>query len=183
VDLDDLAAGCHGYSGADLGALVREAAMHAFSAAAAQALASLPRAAGWQADAAGAGASGAAAAAAAGGSGGGSGAAAEGLVGLGDFQAGLRRVGPSIVRGAAAEVAPVTWEHVGGLEQVGALAGSAWKMGRCLAGWCLLQKGATGASSAACISRMLPAREEGAAASLGRPGCGLACRSAALRCA
>jgi SpoVK/Ycf46/Vps4 family AAA+-type ATPase len=33
-----LAAGCFGYSGADLAALAREAAMHAFSTAAAEAL-------------------------------------------------------------------------------------------------------------------------------------------------
>lgn len=38
VDLPALAASCFGYSGADLAALVREAAMHAFSTAAAQLL-------------------------------------------------------------------------------------------------------------------------------------------------
>jgi hypothetical protein len=40
VDLSALAAGCHGYSGADLAALSREAAMAAFSTAAAQLLSS-----------------------------------------------------------------------------------------------------------------------------------------------
>jgi SpoVK/Ycf46/Vps4 family AAA+-type ATPase len=35
IDLPALASSCFGYSGADLAALVREAAMHAFSAAAA----------------------------------------------------------------------------------------------------------------------------------------------------
>jgi SpoVK/Ycf46/Vps4 family AAA+-type ATPase len=39
VDLAALAAACHGYSGADLAALSREAAMAAFSAAAAQLMA------------------------------------------------------------------------------------------------------------------------------------------------
>lgn len=35
-----------------------------------------------------------------------------------DFAAALRRVGPSVVRGAALDVAPVSWEDVGGLEDV-----------------------------------------------------------------
>lgn len=39
VDLAAIAASCHGYSGADLAALTREAAMHAFSTAAAQIMA------------------------------------------------------------------------------------------------------------------------------------------------
>ncbi|GAB4813702.1 hypothetical protein N2152v2_000748 [Parachlorella kessleri] len=36
----------------------------------------------------------------------------------GDFEAALRRVGPSVARGAALDVAPVAWEDIGGLEGV-----------------------------------------------------------------
>jgi hypothetical protein len=116
VDLAAIAAGCHGYSGADLAALTREAAMHAFSAAAAQALASL------QAGAASLGPAGLLAApaapAASSAAQGADSTTAEGVVCFADFQAALKRVGPSIVRGAEAEVAPVSWDDVGGLDQV-----------------------------------------------------------------
>lgn len=35
-----------------------------------------------------------------------------------DFAAAMHRVGPSIVRGAAVEVAPVSWSDVGGYDEV-----------------------------------------------------------------
>lgn len=70
-------------------------------------------------------------------------AAGDGLVTAAHFAAAMHRVGPSIVRGAAVEVAPVGWAQVGGytkvkqrlqqavewpLQHAGAAAG-------CLAGW------------------------------------------------
>lgn len=70
-------------------------------------------------------------------------AGGDGLVTAADFAAAMHRVGPSIVRGAAVEVAPVQWQQVGGyakvkqrlqqavewpLQHAGAAAG-------CLAGW------------------------------------------------
>lgn len=172
VDLSHLAAACHGYSGADLAALAREAAMYAFSAA----TAALLRhdggplfSAGGRLNAsfgAGAGASGTAGSGSfgdssssnAGASGGAanlqssdssSGSASAGpssgsadinagsgdananagaglvaslarsaLVSAADFTAAMRRVGPSIVRGAETEFEPVGWDAIGGLEQV-----------------------------------------------------------------
>ncbi|WIA09999.1 hypothetical protein OEZ85_010211 [Tetradesmus obliquus] len=100
VDLPALAAACAGYSGADLAALAREAAMAGFSEAAAALMA------GGAANAPGT-AAGAAAA-----------AAGDGLVTAAHFAAAMHRVGPSIVRGAAVEVAPVGWAQVGGYTKV-----------------------------------------------------------------
>jgi hypothetical protein len=45
-------------------------------------------------------------------------AAGDGLVTAADFAAAMHKVGPSIVRGAAVEVAPVQWEAVGGYAKV-----------------------------------------------------------------
>jgi SpoVK/Ycf46/Vps4 family AAA+-type ATPase len=97
VDLAAVARACHGYSGADLAALCREAAMCALSDAAA--------AAAVAADMAGqnrhqpkqqprvvAG------------------------VTAAHFSRAARRVGPSVVRGAAVDPGPVRWSDVGGLE-------------------------------------------------------------------
>jgi hypothetical protein len=42
----------------------------------------------------------------------------QGLVTAADFAAAMHRVGPSIVRGAAVEVAPVSWGDVGGYDEV-----------------------------------------------------------------
>ncbi|KAL6754073.1 P-loop containing nucleoside triphosphate hydrolase protein [Haematococcus lacustris] len=87
-DLATVAAACHGYSGADLAALVREAAMHAlYGAAVQQGL--LPP--GSQ-----------------------EGAALQAE----DFTAAMRRVGPSIVRGLVAEGPDTRWGDIGGLEAV-----------------------------------------------------------------
>lgn len=44
--------------------------------------------------------------------------ASQALVTAADVEAALRRVGPSVVRGAALDVAPVAWEDIGGLEGV-----------------------------------------------------------------
>ena len=96
ADLDAIAGACHGYSGADLAALAREAAMSALTAAA-DAMAA----------AAASGATGGAAAAD-------SSDAGPGLVSAADFAAAMKRVGPSIVRGAQAELAPVAWDDIGG---------------------------------------------------------------------
>jgi len=80
LSLSSVAAACHGYSGADLAALAREAAMLAIEEAAQAADAPLrPLTAA-------------------------------------DFAAARRRVGPSIVRGLAAEAAPVLWRDIGGLD-------------------------------------------------------------------
>lgn len=45
-------------------------------------------------------------------------AAGEGHVTAADFAAAMHRVGPSIVRGAAVEVAPVAWDQIGGYAKV-----------------------------------------------------------------
>jgi hypothetical protein len=45
-------------------------------------------------------------------------AAGDGLVTTADFAAAMHKVGPSIVRGAAVEVAPVQWGEVGGYTKV-----------------------------------------------------------------
>ena len=112
LDLAELAESCHGYSGADLAALAREAAMHAL-AETAQQLLSQPwgRAGSWGAAAAAAGSWGSKAAAS-------PPLPAAGVVTPADFSAAMRRVGPSIARGAEVEVQPVRWEDVGGLPEV-----------------------------------------------------------------
>lgn len=90
-----VARGCHGYSGADLAALAREAAMCALSDAAK---------------------------ATAGGGGDGETKASHqqqsAMVGVtaAHFARAARRVGPSVVRGAAVDPGPVRWSDVGGLE-------------------------------------------------------------------
>ncbi|KAL3148141.1 hypothetical protein ABBQ38_014423 [Trebouxia sp. C0009 RCD-2024] len=95
VALPDLATACHGYSGADLAALCREAAMAALSDAAAAMLA------GGYTD------------------------GEEGLdmelarpVSQADFQAAMKKVGPSITRGSEVSVSPVSWDSIGGLHDV-----------------------------------------------------------------
>ncbi|GBF97186.1 hypothetical protein Rsub_10047 [Raphidocelis subcapitata] len=122
VDLAALAGSCHGYSGADLAALAREAAMAAFSRAAAAAFPSAPLAGGAAAAGAAAAAAGAAAATPGGGGGGGGGGAgfeeSDGLVAAADFLAAMSRVGPSIVRGQAVELPPLAWDEVGGYPQI-----------------------------------------------------------------
>jgi len=45
-------------------------------------------------------------------------AAPAGIITAADFAAALHRVGPSIVRGAAVEVAPVAWDEVAGYDSV-----------------------------------------------------------------
>eukprot|EP00775_Hariotina_reticulata_P006468 gene6468-6696_t len=104
VDLQALAAGCHGYCGADLAALAREAAMHAFSSAAAALLNSNETQQGTALHALATTAA--------------AGAAPAGVISAADFAAALHRVGPSIVRGAAVEVAPMSWQEVAGYDSV-----------------------------------------------------------------
>lgn len=121
VNLAALAGSCHGYSGADLASLAREAAMHAFatSAAVAAKLRPLPGSitpAGSQHASAAAAATPSPAAAAAA-------AAGVGLeqiaaVCAADFEAAMHKVGPSVTRGAESEVAPVGWNDIGGLHDV-----------------------------------------------------------------
>jgi SpoVK/Ycf46/Vps4 family AAA+-type ATPase len=106
VDLGAIARGCHGYSGADLAALAREAAMCALADAAAAAEAGGADVGG----AAPAAAADAAASSLAAGGGGGGGVTAD------HFARAARRVGPSVVRGAAVDPGPVRWSDVGGLE-------------------------------------------------------------------
>eukprot|EP00887_Chlorella_sp_A99_P001650 scaffold8.g1650.t1 len=115
VDLRQVALNCHGYTGADLAALCREAALGAIAAAAATA---------------GADAS--------------SSTPAQQLEGkehqqqqeqkgqeqgqeealaprpvtAADFAEARKKVGPSVARGVAADVAPASWDDIGGLEQV-----------------------------------------------------------------
>jgi transitional endoplasmic reticulum ATPase len=92
VDLDSLASGTHGFVGADLEGLCREAAMSALRRAGARAEAGLGR------------------------------AAYERLMSLSvtadDFRAAQREVAPSALREFAVEVPEVSWEDVGGLAPV-----------------------------------------------------------------
>ncbi|GLC33083.1 hypothetical protein PLESTB_000372400 [Pleodorina starrii] len=103
VDLAEVAASCHGYSGADLAATAREAAMAALAEVAAEAY--------------GIGAAAATAAASA--------SAAPPppppavlTVRQEHLAAALRKVRPSIMRGAEVDIPPVSWDDVGGLEDV-----------------------------------------------------------------
>ena len=137
VDLRKLASAAVGYSGADLAALCREAAMRALCAAARGAgpcptqgsLSGLdsgsgaaPSLACGYAAAAGGGAGAVRHAGTAGG--GGSRAGSEGgpgeaaVVRWADFEAALQRVRPSITRGWEAELAPAAWDDIGGLDRV-----------------------------------------------------------------
>ncbi|KAL4854008.1 Cell division control protein 48 B [Chlorella vulgaris] len=79
LDLTQLASDCHGYTGADLGALCREAAMNAASKGA---------------------------------------ASVGGTISAGDFVAAMKRVGPSLARGATAPFEAVSWNDIGGLWSV-----------------------------------------------------------------
>ncbi|KAF5839903.1 P-loop containing nucleoside triphosphate hydrolase protein [Dunaliella salina] len=113
VDLASIATSCHGYSGADLAALAREAALHSLTRAASHLMhntaptsqqslpplqqhwnGSAPRAANIQVE------------------------AAVGHVEPDDFQEAMKRVGPSIVRGMEVEAPHTSWEDVGGLPDV-----------------------------------------------------------------
>eukprot|EP00271_Cylindrocystis_brebissonii_P017256 TRINITY_DN4417_c0_g1_i2.p1 TRINITY_DN4417_c0_g1~~TRINITY_DN4417_c0_g1_i2.p1 ORF type:complete len:448 (+),score=118.58 TRINITY_DN4417_c0_g1_i2:567-1910(+) len=112
VDLAAIARLCQGYVGADLAALCREAAMSA-----------LRRKVRGEGTEGGGGSKG-------GGGGGGEGRGEvvdekasrggeeEDRVTFGDWMTGMKRVGPSVVRGAAAEVPAVAWEEIGGLADV-----------------------------------------------------------------
>ncbi|EFN51849.1 hypothetical protein CHLNCDRAFT_37221 [Chlorella variabilis] len=82
VDLQQLAFECHGYTGADLGALCREAGMSAIAF-----LHTAPR-------------------------------SMMRLVTADDFVAAMKRVGPSMARGAAVEYRPINWDDIGGLSAV-----------------------------------------------------------------
>lgn len=114
LDLTQLAASCHGYSGADLAALARETALAALARAAAallpaapeatplhhqqqqgEAEAAAPRLGGWEAADWGAG------------------ALPDLVVRPGDVAAAMRRVGPSIVRGIEVEVPHTRWGSAG----------------------------------------------------------------------
>ena len=130
VDLRQIAESCHGYSGADLAALAREAAMHALTEAAQEILAR-PWGGGREGGPPFAGRREGAICSEDLPGGGVSGAdytlnAAQPLpspplpaaVSASDFLAAMRRVGPSIVRGAEVEVRPVLWDNVGGLPEV-----------------------------------------------------------------
>ncbi len=99
VDLAAVAAACHGYSGADLAAAAREAAMAALSEVAEAVYGSGGGAAGGEDGGGGAGEEVAAAAA----------LPAALVVGEGHLAAALGKVRPSIVRGAEVDVAPVRW--------------------------------------------------------------------------
>ncbi|PNH06397.1 Cell division control protein 48 B, partial [Tetrabaena socialis] len=104
ADLPAVAAACHGYSGADLAAVAREAAMAALAEVAAEtygigaAATAAPLGAVRQ------------------------GAAATPppvlVVGGSHLAAALVRIRPSIVRGAEVDIPPVSWDDVGGLEEV-----------------------------------------------------------------
>jgi SpoVK/Ycf46/Vps4 family AAA+-type ATPase len=96
VDLRAVAARCHGYTGADLGALCREAATAAIAdglAAAAAAAAAAPSTSG-------------------------AGPAPLPPVTAAHFSAALALVGPSVARGTARAFPPASWDDVGGLEDV-----------------------------------------------------------------
>eukprot|EP00198_Chlamydomonas_reinhardtii_P002273 XP_001691609.1 cdc48-like protein [Chlamydomonas reinhardtii] len=132
VDLAAVAAACHGYSGADLAAATREAAMAALAEVAAAALGIGASAAADSSDAAATADGGDPVGATADGAGDGStgfaGWGVGGLMSAGPLPAlvvraahlatAMKKVRPSIVRGAEVDIAPVSWEHVGGLEEV-----------------------------------------------------------------
>ncbi|GAX73043.1 hypothetical protein CEUSTIGMA_g496.t1 [Chlamydomonas eustigma] len=109
LDLSKVAESCHGYSGADLAALAREAAMHALTASAENVLTGQA----WMSDTAQKQMQGASYVAAQQDS-----ATSIGILSAADFAVAMRKVGPSIARGAAVEVSPVRWDEVGGLEEV-----------------------------------------------------------------
>ena len=95
--LGALATACHGYSGADLAALVREAAMSAIlseSERRSKQLAAPDMVAPK------------------------GGNNVRVVVTAMDFEAAMKRVGPSIARGAELEVPPVHWDDIGGLPEV-----------------------------------------------------------------
>ncbi|GIM01113.1 hypothetical protein Vretimale_5952 [Volvox reticuliferus] len=99
VDLAAVAASCHGYSGADLAAVAREAAMAALAAVAAEMFGPIG---GRSLD-----------------------AEMKALqpppvltVRQDHMTAALRKVRPSIMRGAEVDIPPVSWDDVGGLEDV-----------------------------------------------------------------
>jgi SpoVK/Ycf46/Vps4 family AAA+-type ATPase len=107
VDLGAVAARCHGYSGADLGALCREAA----GAAVAAAVAARQRENSLRIDGENNGAAGAAT------------TANDAPLTIpplaeADFLAAMGRVGASAARGAAAAFPPAAWGDVGGLEDI-----------------------------------------------------------------
>eukprot|EP00891_Asterochloris_glomerata_P007187 jgi/Astpho2/7187/Aster-01505 len=93
VDLPGLAVACHGYSGADLAALCRQAAMVALTEAASALLSGEQLEAALDPDLAR-------------------------PVSQVDFEAAMKKVGPSITRGSEVEVSPVLWEDIGGLPEV-----------------------------------------------------------------
>ncbi|KAG2450863.1 hypothetical protein HYH02_004696 [Chlamydomonas schloesseri] len=123
VDLAAVAAACHGYSGADLAAATREAAMAALAEVAAAAY----------------GLGGSSAITADGGAGDGAATATAGFAGSGlggllsmsmsgpppalvvraaHLATAMKKVRPSIVRGAEVDIPPVSWDDVGGLDEV-----------------------------------------------------------------
>jgi SpoVK/Ycf46/Vps4 family AAA+-type ATPase len=89
VDLHNIAAKCHGYTGADLSALCREAAMKAINSTNKMLMLDSTT---------------------------GNGNAV--LVKMGDFMGAMSKVGPSIARGVAVDFIPIQWDDIGGLEDV-----------------------------------------------------------------
>lgn len=92
VDLHCIAAKCHGYTGADLAALCREAAMRAINR---NSVLNRNGASNDEIE-----------------------EEEEEVVKMGDFMGAMSKVGPSIARGLAVDFIPIQWEDIGGLEDV-----------------------------------------------------------------